>query len=82
MNTQTTNDDAPLFEGFIDETEYCRQRRISRRTAQRERRLREGPPYVRLGHRVYYRVEAVQGWVLQKETVPLRTRSNPRGARR
>ena len=70
-----------LLTGYVEEAEYCRERRISRRTAQRERRLREGPPFVRLGQRVYYRVDAVRDWVRQQETAPLK-RSSRREMRR
>jgi hypothetical protein len=56
-----------LFEGFISEEEYARQRGVSLRTCQRDRALRRSPPYVLVGKRVYYRVAAVRAWFLEQE---------------
>ena len=79
VNTDRDASSAMLLQGYIEESEYCRQRGISPRTAQRERHLRQGPPYVRLGQRVYYRVEAVQAWIRQREVEPARNRNTRRG---
>ena len=56
-----------LFEGYIDEHEYCRQRGVSLRTAQRDRQLRQAPPYLLVGKKVYYRIIAVREWMLRQE---------------
>lgn len=72
------NAENPLLEGYMDEAEYCRQRGISRRTAQRERRLRVGPPFVPLGQRTFYRMEAVQAWMREQEIDPKRLRKGRR----
>lgn len=67
-NTQPTETDVPdLFEGYIDEHEYCRQRGVSLRTAQRDRQLRQAPPYLIVGKKVYYRIAAVREWMLRQE---------------
>lgn len=67
-STQPTDTDAPdLFEGYIDEHEYCRQRGVSLRTAQRDRQLRQAPPYLLVGKKVYYRIAAVREWMLRQE---------------
>ncbi len=39
----------------------------SLRTAQRLRARREGPPFIRLGRRIFYRREAVEAWLLAQE---------------
>lgn len=70
-----------LLNGYLDEEEYCRQRGISRRTAQRERRLRQGPPHTRLGSRVYYRIDAVRDWLTTQEVAPVRRDRTRRAAR-
>lgn len=76
--------DAPaIFDGYIDEHEYCRQRGVSLRTAQRDRQLRQAPPYITVGKRVMYRIEAVRDWLLNQERNVDRTASAPRaGGRR
>lgn len=61
-----------IFSGYIDEREYCRQRGISLRTAQRARRLREAPPHIVIGAKVYYRVDAVRAWLIENERAPKR----------
>jgi len=82
--TEITETGAPaIFDGYIDEHEYCRQRGVSLRTAQRDRQLRQAPPYITVGKRVMYRIEAVRDWLLNQERRVDRTASAPRaGGRR
>ena len=37
------------------------------RTEKRLRARREGPPYIRLGRRVFYRKAAIEAWLLAQE---------------
>lgn len=70
---------APDFlEGFIPEEEYAARRGVSLRTCQRDRQLRQSPPYVIMGRRIYYRVEAVRDWLLTREQHANRKPSAPR----
>ena len=59
-----------ILDGFITESEYARQRGVSLRTVQRDRALRQAPPHVVFGRKVYYRVEAVRDWLASKERRP------------
>ena len=52
---------------LISEAEYATQRGVSKRTAQRERALRVGPPFIKLGKSVYYRPAAIEAWLLAQE---------------
>lgn len=71
---------APDFlQGFISEEDYADRRGVSLRTCQRDRQLRQSPPYVTMGRRVYYRIEAVQQWLLAREH---RAERRPTGRRR
>jgi hypothetical protein len=56
-----------FFEGFISEEEYAARRGVSVRTCQRDRQLRQSPPYVVIGRRVFYRIEAVRKWLIARE---------------
>ena len=56
-----------VFEGFITEAEYARQRGVSVRTCQRDRALRQAPPHLILGKRIYYRVDAIRFWFESQE---------------
>lgn len=75
MDQTTTPDDgspeaAPgpdFLEGYVSEEEYARRRGVSLRTCQRDRQLRQAPPYVQFGRRIYYRVEAVRDWLVRHE---------------
>ena len=75
MDQTTTPDDglpeaAPgpdFLEGYVSEDEYARRRGVSVRTCQRDRPLRQAPPYVQFGRRIYYRVEAVRDWLVRHE---------------
>lgn len=58
---------ADFLEGFISEENYATRRGVSLRTCQRDRQLRQSPPYVIIGRRIYYRVEAVRDWLLARE---------------
>jgi hypothetical protein len=53
--------------GYISEASYAEIRGTSVRTCQRDRQLRKSPPFVRLGRRVFYRIEAVQTWLISNE---------------
>lgn len=44
------------------------------RSVQRERARREGPPFIRIGRKVYYRRAAIEAWLLAQE------QSQPRAA--
>jgi hypothetical protein len=80
--TSPTPAETDLFSGYVDELEYCRQRGISLRTAQRDRQLRQSPPYTLIGQRVLYRVEAVRAWLLDRERQVERKASAPRAGGR
>ena len=56
-----------IFDGYITEAEYARQRSVSVRTCQRDRALRQAPPHVILGKRVFYRIDAVRAWLEVQE---------------
>lgn len=60
---------ADLLDGFIPETEFARQRGVTRRTCQRDRQLRKAPPYIRLGRQIYYRLDAVRDWLVKNECI-------------
>lgn len=67
-----------FLEGFVSEEEYARRRGVSLRTCQRDRQLRQAPPYVQFGRRIYYRVEAVREWLKKHEREAGRTPAAPR----
>ena len=70
---------ANFLEGYIPEAEYATRRGVSLRTCQRDRQLRQAPPYVRFGRRVYYRIEAVREWLVKNEHADDRTPPVRRG---
>ena len=57
------------FRELITETDYAEQRGVSIRSVQRERAQRVGPPFIKVGRKVYYRLAAIEGWLLAKEQV-------------
>lgn len=58
---------AHILDGFIAEEEFARQRGVSVRTCQRDRARRNAPPYVVIGRRTFYRVEAARAWLVGRE---------------
>ncbi len=81
-NEATGREDPHIFEGYLTESEYCRQRGISLRTAQRDRQLRQSPPYVTIGKKVMYRIDAVREWLLKQERHVKRRADAPRAGGR
>jgi hypothetical protein len=62
------------LDGYLTEHGYAAQRGVTVRTLQRERRLRTGPPWLKVGARVMYRIVAIQNWMLAREHQPVRER--------
>jgi hypothetical protein len=70
-----------FLDGFISEEEYAARRGVSLRTCQRDRQLRQSPPFVMVGRRVYDSIEAVRDWLLAREQQGARKPSAPRAGR-
>ena len=64
----------PLHD-LISETDYAEMRGVSVRTIQRERSLRIGPPFIKLGRNVYYRPAAIEAWLDAQEQGQPRAKS-------
>jgi len=62
------------IQDLLTEAEYAKQRGVSLRTAQRERAQRVGPPFIRLGRKIYYRPAAIEAWLLDREQAQPRAR--------
>jgi hypothetical protein len=54
MDTQATAAKPNLLAGLLEEPDYCRQRKITVRTARKERQTGEASPWVRIGKKIYY----------------------------
>jgi hypothetical protein len=68
-----------FLEEFISEEAYAARRGVSIRTCQRDRQLRQSPPFVLIGRQVYYRVAAIKEWLRARERSDERTPTAPRG---
>ena len=63
------------IQNLIPEAEYAHDiRGVSLRTAQRERAQRLGPPFIKLGRKIFYRKEAIEAWLLAQEQSQPRAR--------
>jgi predicted DNA-binding transcriptional regulator AlpA len=58
------------------EDEYAAWRGVSTRTVQRERAMRAGPPFVKVGRAVLYRREAIEQWLLAQEQAQPRAKQS------
>jgi hypothetical protein len=67
-----------FLEGFISEEAYAARRGVSLRTCQRDRQLRQAPPFVVFGRQVLYRTEAVRDWLIAREKTNTRKPTAPR----
>lgn len=52
---------------LFTEADYAALRGVSVRTIQRERALRMGPPFIKLGAKVFYRPAAIEEWLIAQE---------------
>jgi hypothetical protein len=52
---------------LLTESDYAIMRGVSIRTIQRERALRTGAPFIKLGKSVFYRKAAIEAWVMSHE---------------
>lgn len=61
---------------LVAEAEYARLRGVTVRSIQRERAMRTGPDFIKIGRRIFYRPEAIDAWLLALE------QAQPRSAHR
>ena len=59
--------DTGLLEGWLNRTDLARELTLSVDTLQRWETRRMGPPCVRVGRKVLYRMEAVRDWLRDQE---------------
>jgi len=60
-----------LLKDLIPESDYAAMRGVCLRTIQRDRALRTGPAYIKVGRNVFYRPAAIDDWLLaQEQTQP------------
>jgi len=65
------SDSAPsVLEGYITETDLARQLKRSVRTLQRLAARQSGPPRIKIGRLIFYRIESVRTWLVQQERKP------------
>ena len=77
----TVTSSTDFLDGYISEEEYAARRNVSLRTCQRDRHRRNAPPYVRIGKKVYYRIESIRHWLAQREASADRKPVAPRTRR-
>ena len=59
--------DSGLLIGWLNRTDLARELTLSVDTLQRWETRRVGPPCVRVGRKVLYRMEAVRDWLREQE---------------
>ena len=59
--------DSGLLTGWLNRTDLARELTLSVETLQRWETRRMGPPCVRVGRKVLYRMEAVRDWLREQE---------------
>jgi len=62
-----------LLYGYIPEPEVSRERGVTQRTLRAERARGNGPPFLRLGKKIYYPRDAFRAWLKCRETRPVRS---------
>ena len=62
------DDDTGLLTGWLNRADLARELTLTVDTLQRWETRRMGPPCVRVGRKVLYRMEAVRDWLREQET--------------
>jgi predicted DNA-binding transcriptional regulator AlpA len=68
MTVKISNQQAPRPDDVWDRTECAKYIRVSGRTLDRWHRLKLGPPRVKIGNRIRYRVRSVIEWLAANES--------------
>ena len=58
---------------LMPESEYAAFRDVTVRTIRRERAQRKGPPFIKIGKKIYYRPESIERWLIVQEQTPVRS---------
>ena len=61
---------AAVLDGYLSRSEAARELRVGIRTLDRWRANRAGPPFVRVGRRLYYPVAGIREWLADREQRP------------
>jgi len=62
-----TNQISSILAGYLTPKNLAQALGVSERTVARWHRLREGPPRVEFGRKVFYRLESVNAWIASCE---------------
>jgi hypothetical protein len=62
------------IDDLITEQQYAAMRGVTKRTTQRERAQRIGPPFIRLGRQIFYRPQSIEQWLIDQEQAQPRAR--------
>lgn len=65
-----------ILQKLISEEEYAKLRGFSIRSAQYERAARKGPPFIKLGGKVFYNPDAIDRWVLAQQSDQIRAKKS------
>jgi hypothetical protein len=63
-----------LLRGYLDELQTARGLNVTVRTLRAWRQWCRGPPFVKIGKFVYYKISAVEAWLVSLEQKPQRSR--------
>jgi hypothetical protein len=59
--------------GYIPEAEIAAELNLSPRTLRKWRAQGEGPPFIKIGRRIFYRDASRETWLRQQEREPVRS---------
>lgn len=64
-----------LLQGYLEKSEFAQQfHKISTRTLDRWERQGIGPPRIKVGKKIFYRIDGVRDWLASHEQGHRRTR--------
>lgn len=67
LKSAPTSETPSLLDGMISEHDLAKELKVCLRTVISMRERKEGPPFIRIARRIYYRREKVAEWLLSRE---------------
>jgi hypothetical protein len=74
LMSESCAENSRLLNGLIPESEMAEERDLTTRALREERRRRRGPPFIKIGRRVFYPIEGWHAWLRARVQQPVRER--------
>ena len=64
--------DANILAGYMSDKDLAKVRKMSERTLRLERQRGDGPPFAKIGSRIFYPIDDFRAWLASRVRRPVR----------